>query len=225
MPEPFGRIYLAIAAALTLAASVAMLRLRPAPALLRRDYWRWLLRPWKLFTFAIAATGMVVIAPWSGDPTWDHVNGGVQSVLTYLTAPWSVGTLFRALRRAEIRRAAGNVDVTLPSRVEALCAACAWMVSVSWFYDAYLFWRDGRYVDIWAENLFASSALYLLAGLLWSVQADREAKVWFAFQLPAWPDVPDVPLKRILPLTVAIMLFTTLLMAPFLVEAWSALSE
>lgn len=225
MPEPFGRIYLAFAALLTLGATAAMLKLRPRPTLFDRAYWRWLFRPWKLVTFAIATTGMILVAPLSGDPTWDYATGGVQSVLTFLTAPWALGTFFRRARRGELGRAADRARITLPSRTETLCAACAWMVSVSWFYDAYLYFRDGRYVDIWAENLFASSALYLLAGLLWSIEADGARRIWFAFQIPAWPDVPDVPFKRVAVLALVIMAFTTFLMAPFLVAAWSALGQ
>jgi len=50
-------------------------------------YFKFLTTPWKVNTFVIAATGMTVIAPYTGDPTWDTVDALFMSVLTYLTAP------------------------------------------------------------------------------------------------------------------------------------------
>ncbi len=40
----------------------------------RKDYWKFLFSPWKIATFIVAASAMVVMAPYSGDPTWDAVD-------------------------------------------------------------------------------------------------------------------------------------------------------
>ncbi len=31
-----------------------------------RGYWQWLFQPWKIITFLIAMTGLILIAPYSG---------------------------------------------------------------------------------------------------------------------------------------------------------------
>jgi len=224
MPEPIGRVYIGCWLFACTVAVVLAVRARPRLVLLQTAYFRWLFQPWKLATFAVALAGMVLIAPYAGDPTWDYVTGGTQSVLTFLSAPWSVGTIYRRLR-------ARAHHLQPPSNVELYCAICGWMFSVSWFYDGYLYLRDGRYVWIWLENLLASSGLYALAGMLWSVHpgeraASRgEARVWFAFQLAAWPRVNRPAMGRVVKLAAVIMIVTTVLMSPFLLEAYEALTR
>ena len=98
-----------------------------------------------------------MIAPYTGDPTWDYFDALMMSVLTFTTAPWAVGTLYRALRR--------KADVA-----QAYVALCALLFSASWCYDIYLVFRDGIYPATWRANFAASSILYLLAGMLWSLE-------------------------------------------------------
>ncbi|MDR3353067.1 MAG: hypothetical protein LBO00_08755 [Zoogloeaceae bacterium] len=142
----------------------------------RRAYWRFLLRPWKLITFAIASLGLMGIAPYTGDMTWDAFDAAFMSALTFATAPWAVGVLYRTLR--------GQASLAA-----AYVAACAWMFSASWSYDLYLLLRDGAYPETWAANIGASSILYCAAGLLWNLE-DREGwGVIFAFMAEPWP--PD----------------------------------
>jgi len=137
-------------------------------------YRAYLLQAWKVVTFAIAATGMVVIAPWTGDPTWDYVDAGFMALLTFLTAPWSVGTLYLGLRRQS-------------GLVALYVAACLWLFSASWSYDGYILLRDGYYPPTWLPNLFASSVLYCAAGLLWNLEWHPERGVVFGFMRPGWP--------------------------------------
>lgn len=218
MPEPIGRIYIACFTLVTLAALVVALRARPRLTLLEARYWRWLARPWKLASFSVALMGMVVVAPLSGDPTWDYVTGSVQSVLTFLTAPWAVGTLYRQLRGLGVR-----------SRSEVAVAVVAWLVSVSWFYDAYLYWRDGRYGSLWLENLWASSGLYFLAGVLWSLRPGTPEQpgllgARLAFADPDWP-AREGSHRRVAIVAFVVMGFTTLLMSPFLVHAFQLYAQ
>ena len=49
-------------------------------------------------------------------------------------------------------------------------SVCVWMFSASWSYDGYLVLRDGAYPFTWLPNIFASSVLYLSAGLFWNLQ-------------------------------------------------------
>jgi len=139
-----------------------------------KGYWRFLLKPWKVVTFIIATAGLTLIAPYTGDPTWDYTDALFMSLLTYLTAPWAIGVIYKFIKRE------------LPFKY-AYVAFCTWMFSASWSYDLYLLIRDGYYPVTWFSNIFASSALYVLAGLLWNLDWREGRGIIFSFMLDAWP--------------------------------------
>jgi hypothetical protein len=139
------------------------------------EYRRSLLVRWRLVTFVIATVALVVVAPYTGDPTWDYYDAGFMAVLTYATAPWALGCFFRALRGR--RR----------DPVELYVAACAWMFSTSWSYDLYILLRDGAYPPSWAANIGASAILYGAAGLFWSLEWRPGRGVTFNFLEAEWP--------------------------------------
>ena len=213
MPPAFIHVYVPVwASACVLALVLAALE-PGAYTVLRRRYWQWLLRPWKLVSFAVAFLLMVFGAPYSGDPTWDHVDGGVQSLLTFTTAPWAVGTLYRAARR-----------VGAPPRFrEVYGALCAWLFSASWFYDAWLYHRDHVYPTGWALNMGASSALYFMGGLLWSLRAGKGRLARLAFVDPDWPIPGDGTFRSIAWVALSVMAGVITLLAPFAWMAWEAL--
>lgn len=152
-----------------------------------RQYWHFLAEPWKLATFAAGALLITLVAPYTGDPTWDHVDGAFMSILCFTTAPWVVGTLFLLAR--------GRAGW-----VEGYVAVCAWLFSASWSYDIYLVWRDGHYPATWLPNLFASSLIYLCAGLFWNLEWQPGRGVIFSFMRDNWPARPQVssPLRLVL---------------------------
>ncbi len=210
MPERFARFYvgawlLACVVALVLAAQ----RQREF-RLLTRAYARSLLVPWKLATFATACVGMVLVAPISGDPTWDAVDGGGMSLLCYLTAPWALGVLTRAIARLE-----------KPRPVELYGAVCAWMFTASWFYDGWIWYRDGHYPSSWAANILASSFLYALGGTLWSLE-DGERWPTLGFLHPDWPR-PSAASRRVAWAALGIIVAVLLMLSPFLAMAWQTL--
>lgn len=137
-------------------------------------YARFLLQPWKVVTFAIATAGMMLVAPYTGDPTWDWFDALFMAVGTFATAPWSVGVLYRFVRG----RASGS---------HAFLAACAWMFSASWSYDLYLLLRDGYYPVTWDANIALSSVLYACAGFVWNLEHLPGRGVIFAFMHDDWP--------------------------------------
>lgn len=145
-------------------------------SLSRPAYRRFLLVPWKIATFAVATAGITLIAPYTGDPTWDYFDAFFMAVLTFLGAPWVVGVLFLASRRR------------LPLE-HLYVALCLWMFSASWSYDLYLVFRDGRYPATWLPNIFASSVLYISAGLLWNLDWREERDMTFSFLESDWPSV------------------------------------
>jgi len=99
----------------------------------------------------------------------------MMSILTFATAPWALGTLYRALRARTLSK-------------QAFVALCLWLFSASWCYDLYLVFRDGRYPDTWLANMAASSILYMLAGMLWNFEWRPGRGVVFGFMEEGWPD-------------------------------------
>lgn len=179
-------------------------RNRPAFAFSHGGYWRYIAAPWKLATFAISGAGITLIAPYTGDPTWDHADAALMSVLTFLSAPWAVGTLYLALRRRAPLK-------------QAYVAVCAWMFSASWCYDIYLVWRDGVYPETWLANIGASSTLYAAAGLLWNLEWRSGRGVVFGFMLDGWPAMPpdQSGLRRIFWFALPLMLFAAIAILSF----------
>jgi hypothetical protein len=160
-------------------------RWRARVALFHRSYWRWLLEPWKVATFAVAALVLILAGPYTGDCDWDGPVSLLMSALTFATAPYTVGALWR-------RR----------SVVAVYVATCGMLLSASWSFDLYWFWRRGFYPDSWLGNLSASSALYLSAGLLWSLDWTPDDGWILAFRESVWPPLRAAPPFRRLALPV-----------------------
>lgn len=175
--EPFFKYYIAAWSAVCLLALGLFLRQPSSFAIARRAYWHFLGEPWKLATFAAGGALITLIAPYTGDPTWDRVDGFFMSVLCFSSAPWVVATLFFAVRGRS-------------SWTEIYVVVCAWLFSASWSYDIYLVWRDGEYPDTWFANLFASSVIYLAAGMFWNLEWQRGRGVIFSFMRDGWPSRP-----------------------------------
>ena len=148
--------YMAIWMSACLVAIGICIRNPGAFSLLRPEYQRFLLAPWKIATFAMATAGLTIIAPYSGDPTWDYVDALFMSILTFCGAPWVVGVIYLCARR---RRSLTHLFVAL----------CLGLFSVSWSYDFYILMRDGFYPATWFANIFASLSLYIPTGLLWNL--------------------------------------------------------
>lgn len=206
--EPFFYWYIACWAA-ACAVAVALVARHPGDfEITGAAYRRYLLAPWKLASFAIAATGITVIAPYTGDPTWDYFDALMMSVLTFATAPWAVGTLYRVLRRQAGPR-------------QFWVALCAMLFSASWCYDMYLVLRDGMYPVTWWSNMAASSILYLLAGMLWNLEWRASRGVTFGFMEAGWPDPLHAGgFSRLAWFALPIMALVTALILPFLWGGW-----
>jgi hypothetical protein len=175
--EPFFLYYIAAWGSACLVALGMFLRNPGTFAIGRRVYWHFLGEPWKLATFAAGAALITFSAPYTGDHTWDYIDGLFMSVFCFTTSPWVAGTLYFAARRRT-------------TWTEACVAVCAWLFSASWSYDIYLVWRDGEYPDTWFANLFASSVIYLAAGLFWNLEWQRGRGVIFSFMREGWPSRP-----------------------------------
>jgi hypothetical protein len=139
-----------------------------------REAVSFLLVPWKVAVFVPAILFVTFAGRFTDDETWDVVSGGGMSIFTVLTAWWSVGTAVRVVRRMR------------PAR-ELLVAVAVTLFSSSWFYDGYLYLRDGAYTQRWLGNLMLSPTIYLCAGLLSNLEVDDRGRLGFAFTRRDWP--------------------------------------
>lgn len=165
-------LYLAVASLLTVAAAAVVTRHRATFALGSRGYRVQLLDRARLVPFALALAAFVLLAPLTGDPTWDAIDATFMSVGCYALAPWSLGVLFRARERS------------WPELGAALVLS---LFVVSWSYDLYLVLRDGVFPPTSAANLAASSLLYVGGGLFFSLGEHEERGLIFVFMDPRWP--------------------------------------
>jgi len=170
----FFMTYMALWGSACLVAVLLMFRLRSKLELFQQGYWDWLFQGWKVTTFVFATTGMVVIAPYTGDYTWDYIDALFMCVLAYATAPWVMGSLYLTI-------------IGKRSFAVAYISLCAWMFSASWSHDLYLIIRDGDYPGTWLVNMGASSFLYVLVGLIWSLEYVEGKGVVFGFMNENWP--------------------------------------
>jgi len=201
--DDFFRIYVACYVALMCIGALCIYWQRRQLSLFSPGYRAFLYTPWRLTTFAIAGIGMVLVAPYTGDPTWDYFDAAVMSALTYLTAPWVLGTFNRALGgRARL--------------IEVFIAVVIWMTSASWCYDLYILFKQGMYPLTWAWNIAASSVLYACAGLMWSLDWRAGHGVVFAFREPGWPHAGSGGFWKIAGFAVPFMLIAGLGVAYFL---------
>lgn len=183
-----------------------------------QDYVKFILVSWKWIT-AILATGLLIgLAPYANDPSWDRVDAAFMSVLTFLTAPWVVGTWGR------------NHRFKSPLAVRTLALLLGLFVS-SWSYDLYLFLRDGQYPVTWLGNLLVGPLLYTGAGLFWNLAWGEEKGIHFSYLDSGWPATnrPTSFRKIVIPAVILMVLagaaFIPYLWLPFKQWLHGALSQ
>lgn len=142
-----------------------------------RQELRFILVPWKLSVFVPAIVFVTFAGPFTNDETWDTCTGGGMSLLAFLTSGWAVGTMYKVI-------------VGQRSKSQMVVALAITLFSSSWFYDAYLLWRDGAYTSRWWSNLVLSPVIYLCAGLLMNLES-RGSGVGLACTRSNWPQIED----------------------------------
>lgn len=125
------------------------------PALLPdRSYFLELLRPWKLATFGAGMLWLIYGALCYDISDWDVGISIIMGGLTYVFAPWSVITVYTAVR------------FRLPAWPERLLAALIpALFTVDWVYWLYHSAVGNRMLR-W-ENFKVSMALYFVCGIVW----------------------------------------------------------
>jgi len=126
----------------------------PSPFLPDHSYLRELRRPWKLATLAVGMAWLFYGALCYDISDWDVGVSLIMGGCTYLWAPWSVTTIFRALRHRPRLWPLHLVTALIPA-----------LFTVDWAYWIYHTAIGNRMLR-W-ENFKTSLALYFLCGILW----------------------------------------------------------
>jgi hypothetical protein len=174
-----------------------------------RQYAKFLFVPWKLGLFLPALVFVTMAGRYTDDETWDLVTGAGMAILTYLSAPWSVGLIYQvAIGKRPLRY--------------LIVALALLFFSSSWFYDGYLLWRDGAYTRRWLGNLVLSPFIYVAAGLLWNLEAkegedsDNGWNFRFSFVRPDWPAPPiDTRFERLILVSIPFILVAIFILVSF----------
>jgi hypothetical protein len=119
-----------------------------------RDYVAELVRPWKLFSFAVGMAWLIYGAMNYNIPDWDMGVSLLMGGLTYVCAPWSVRVILLSMRDRQ--------PYWWFWLAMALVAA---LFVVDWVYVLYHSAMENQMFR--RENFYASSALYFLAGAVW----------------------------------------------------------
>ena len=126
-----------------------------------KAYARELVRPWKLITFCIAMSCLLYGALFFDVADWDVGITLLMGGLTYLTAPWSVHIILSSIR---YRPKNWLLHIT----AALLLGLCV----VDWAYMLYHEWAGNQ--TFRKANLYASSPLYLMAGVVWLYQGSTK---------------------------------------------------
>ena len=115
-----------------------------------KDYFRELVRPWKLLSFCIAMSWLLYGALNYGIGDWDVGVTIIMGGLTYLMAPWSVYIILSAIRYRQ--------------KFWYIHAIAALFV-VDWVYMLYHTIVENQ--TFRGANFYASAPLYFLGGTVW----------------------------------------------------------
>ena len=192
-------LYMYLWIALCIVAIIVALRQRKNIELFQKEYWIFLTQPWKVILFIMAATCWIIAAPYSADPTWDYTDATFISLLTYITAPWCIGAIYKHYKSLSIMYL-------------ALCIA---MFSVCWSYELYILIRYGYYPETWLVNIPLSIPIYVLAGMTWNLCWDQE--VTFAYKKEKWFDNTN-NFAKIFPALSAFSLIVTSVIIAFIAQ-------
>ena len=133
------------------------------------------------------------------------------SILTYVTAPWAIGVIYRCFT--------GKVGW-----VQLYVATCAALFSFSWSYDVYLLFRDGAYTDLWLANLKLSALVYIAAGLMWNLIWKEDRGVIFGFMADDWlVEEENHQFSKVVLFIVPFVLFVGVLILAFVWEHFTFL--
>ena len=74
-------------------AVIVIFKNRKRIPLFSKDYWKFIVKKWKLLSFVAAILSIIGVTPFSTDPTWDYVDSVFIPVFVYINAPWTIGII------------------------------------------------------------------------------------------------------------------------------------
>lgn len=110
------------------------------------------------------------------DPTWDIPETIMMGLLTYYTAPYSIGILYRFAK-------GWNRDYR-----ELYISIIFLFFSSAWSYDLYamVVLLGNNYPTTAFANLCISPFFYILAGMMWNLDYREDTGVIFVYNRPEW---------------------------------------
>lgn len=170
--------------------------------LLSKKYFYFLFVKWKIIVFLLALFIISGVGLLWLDPTWDLGISIIMSILTYFTAPYSVGIFYRFIKWIERKN------------IELFLAIILTFFSASWFYDGYnylyLLWF---YPNTWFSNILYSIPVYLLWWIIWNLDYSKEKGAYLSFYNKKWTLEPEN--KSIKPFLLYIVLSGSILVWTF----------
>ena len=170
--------------------------------LLSKKYFYFLFVRWKIIVFLLALFIISGVGLLWLDPTWDLGISIIMSILTYFTAPYSVGIFYRFIKWIERKN------------IELFLAIILTFFSASWFYDGYnylyLLWF---YPNTWFSNILYSIPVYLLWWIIWNLDYSKEKGAYLSFYNKKWTLEPEN--KSIKPFLLYIVLSGSILVWTF----------
>jgi len=136
-------------------------------------YYKYITQKWKVVSFLGGTCFMTLPAKYSGDITWTYIDALIMSILTYITAPWAVGVVYRCIKNG----------IGFKYLYIALCFA---LFSFSWVYDIYIYTTLGFYPPTWSSNILLSMPIYVLAGMVWNLSYTETSGIFFGFMKENW---------------------------------------
>lgn len=126
------------------------------------DYYKELIRPWKLISFAAAMAWLLYGAINFGIGDWDVGVTLLMGGLTYLMSPWSVSLIIKGVR-----------ERSSVCYLQILWALIMALFVVDW---SYLLYHALLNNPIYREaNIYASTPLYFMAGCFWLYRGSLNA--------------------------------------------------
>lgn len=171
----FIKLYLIIWIILTVIWIILLIKNRKTILLFKGEYGLFLMKKWKIILFLVATFLLSYISTLWYDPTWDIPETIIMSVLTYYTAPYSVGVIYRYF------------SGLYKNGSELYIAFILILFSSAWFYDIYaMIFLVWTYPLTAFSNLWLSPFFYIFAWMMWSLDYKKELWVIFVYKYKEW---------------------------------------
>lgn len=138
-----------------------------------KKYFQFIFIKWKLISFILATVLISSVSKFAHDPTWDIGVSVLMSILTYLTSPFAVKSIYDGIITKKITQSLVVSFIFI------------YLSSVG-SYDFYNYVLYGFIPESNIENVFISVPIYLLAGIFWNLETGNNGKI-LSLKNKDWP--------------------------------------